>query len=174
LLVAGRSSNTLCAGILGPKWQAPRPLRHRLCLKQGHPLHICYEIVSHNQTNNFRSKLVVGSNSHMSSPQVRLLKLRTCSVTCFIRSSNHWSATSIIQAFRPYKPLEILGYKGTTAYLYKSTMSKRHERSMSHEDGLKHRSTKRAKQIDAHPPLDELLEKVNKQKEDPNSGNVLH
>lgn len=45
---------------------------------------------------------------------------------------------------------------------------------MSHEDGLKHPSTKRAKEIDAHPPLDELLEKVNKQKSDQKTENVLH
>lgn len=45
---------------------------------------------------------------------------------------------------------------------------------MSHEDGLKHPSTKRAKEIDAHPPLEELLEKVNKQKGDQKAGNVLH
>lgn len=43
---------------------------------------------------------------------------------------------------------------------------------------LKHPSTKRAKEIDAHPPLDELLEKVDKQKKDDGNGktprNVLH
>lgn len=39
---------------------------------------------------------------------------------------------------------------------------------------LKHPSTKRAKEIDAHPPLDDLLERMNKQKEDPKPRNVLH
>lgn len=53
-------------------------------------------------------------------------------------------------------------------------MSKRHERSMSHEDGLKHPSTKRAKEIDAHPPLEELLDKAKKQKGDQKAENVLH
>lgn len=45
---------------------------------------------------------------------------------------------------------------------------------MSHEDGLKHPSTKRAKEIDAHPPLEELLEKVKQQKSDQKAQNVLH
>ncbi|KAK2601405.1 hypothetical protein N8I77_010859 [Diaporthe amygdali] len=53
-------------------------------------------------------------------------------------------------------------------------MSKRLERSPSHEDGLKHPSTKRAKEIDAHPPLEELLGKANKQKSDQKAQNVLH
>ncbi|KAG8161205.1 hypothetical protein KVR01_009469 [Diaporthe batatas] len=53
-------------------------------------------------------------------------------------------------------------------------MSKRHERSMSHEDGLKHPSTKRAKEIDTHPPLDELLKKVNQQTSDQKPRNILH
>jgi deoxyribodipyrimidine photo-lyase len=45
---------------------------------------------------------------------------------------------------------------------------------MSHEDGLKHPSAKRAKEIDANPPLERLLEKVNKQKSDQKAQNVLH
>lgn len=55
-----------------------------------------------------------------------------------------------------------------------SNMSKKHERSLSQEDMLKHPSTKRAKEIDAHPPLDTLLEKMSKQKDASKPRNVLH
>ncbi|CAN8099892.1 unnamed protein product [Discula destructiva] len=54
-------------------------------------------------------------------------------------------------------------------------MSKKRERSPVHEDMLKHPSTKRAKEIDANPPLNILLGKMHKQ---PKGGqkpqNVLH
>lgn len=53
-------------------------------------------------------------------------------------------------------------------------MSKKRERSPSQEDMLKHPSTKRAKEIDAHPPLDILLGKMNGQKGDHKPGIVLH
>lgn len=65
----------------------------------------------------------------------------------------------------------------------KTTMSKRHERSSSHDDSLKHPSTKRAKEIDAHPPYETLLKTLKeqqqqKQKDDSGAGqkpkNVLH
>lgn len=64
-------------------------------------------------------------------------------------------------------------------------MSKRHERSPSQEDALKHPSTKRAKEIDANPPYEILMRKLAAQKEDKDSSgskkdqqqtprNVLH
>lgn len=53
-------------------------------------------------------------------------------------------------------------------------MPKRHERSLSHEDVLRHPSNKRAKEIDAHPPLDILLDKLKNQKPNAKTRNVLH
>lgn len=55
-----------------------------------------------------------------------------------------------------------------------NTMSKRRERSASQEDILKHPTTKRAKEIDATPPLNALLEQMKKQKVDTKPLNVLH
>lgn len=55
-----------------------------------------------------------------------------------------------------------------------SNMSKKHERSLSQEDMLKHPSTKRAKEIDSHPPLDMLLENMKKQEKGSKPRNVLH
>lgn len=58
-------------------------------------------------------------------------------------------------------------------------MSKRHERSQSHDSALQHPSPKRAKEIDAHPPLQDLLAKVaaqkkGKDKDKDKTRNVLH
>ena len=52
-------------------------------------------------------------------------------------------------------------------------MSK-HDRSQSQEDVLRHPSTKRAKEIDAHTPYEELLSWTSKAKSDPKPRNVLH
>ena len=53
------------------------------------------------------------------------------------------------------------------------TMSK-HDRSQSQEDVLRHPSTKRAKEIDAHTPYQELLSWTAKGKGEPKPRNVLH
>ena len=52
-------------------------------------------------------------------------------------------------------------------------MSK-HERSKSQEDVLRHPSTKRAKEIDAENPYEELLETTRQRKVKPKTRNVLH
>ncbi|KAF3760039.1 deoxyribodipyrimidine photo-lyase [Cryphonectria parasitica EP155] len=53
-------------------------------------------------------------------------------------------------------------------------MPKRRERSTSQEEVLKHPSTKRAKEIDADPPLGILLQHMDKQKGSTTTRNVLH
>lgn len=54
-------------------------------------------------------------------------------------------------------------------------MSKRHDRSPSHDSTLKHPTTKRAKEIDAHPPYEILIKKIKEQKDDGQAPrNVLH
>lgn len=70
------------------------------------------------------------------------------------------------------RPLQIKSE--TCNFSTAGAMSKRHERSTSHEDVLKHPSTKRAKEIDAHPPLDVLVEKMKNQKTDSETRNVVH
>lgn len=50
----------------------------------------------------------------------------------------------------------------------------REEKDIYNGDNLKHPSTKRAKEIDAHPPLQELVELLDKQKQDQPVKNVLH
>ncbi|KAI9653626.1 MAG: hypothetical protein M1821_006973 [Bathelium mastoideum] len=53
-------------------------------------------------------------------------------------------------------------------------MAKKHERSQSQDDVLKHPSTKRAKEIDQDTPFDQLEGELEKQKTDHGVRNVLH
>ncbi|MCJ1448004.1 MAG: hypothetical protein MMC23_008517 [Stictis urceolatum] len=55
-----------------------------------------------------------------------------------------------------------------------STTGKRTERSNSQENVLRHPSTKRAKEIDAHTPYHDLQSHMKKHKADPKPKNVLH
>ncbi|KAL9057692.1 MAG: hypothetical protein Q9162_002166 [Coniocarpon cinnabarinum] len=52
-------------------------------------------------------------------------------------------------------------------------MSK-HERSSSQDDALRHPSTKRAKEVDAHAPFEELHASLETSKSSPKARNVLH
>ncbi|KAL9086389.1 MAG: hypothetical protein Q9165_007175 [Trypethelium subeluteriae] len=53
-------------------------------------------------------------------------------------------------------------------------MAKKHERSESQDGALKHPSTKRAKEVDQHTPMDQLEEQLEGQKTDQTVRNVLH
>lgn len=53
-------------------------------------------------------------------------------------------------------------------------MSKKHERSQSSDNMLKHPSTKRAKEIDQNTPMEQLEEVLEKNKSDHKPRNVLH
>lgn len=53
-------------------------------------------------------------------------------------------------------------------------MSKKHERSQSSDDMLKHPSTKRAKEIDQNTPMEQLEEVLARNKSDHKPRNVLH
>jgi len=55
-----------------------------------------------------------------------------------------------------------------------AVMAKKHERSNSSDDMLRHPSTKRAKEIDQHTPMQQLEEVLEKDKCDPKPRNVLH